>query len=144
MPRRSKGFDDFPAYVPVEERRRLAKAHVRPGWEPVAIHAERGMAQSVWGRAWCDNIESYADFRSRLERGRSYARTGAVLDLAIEKGSVKARVLGSRMYDTQVKIREVPKARWDDVCRRCAGEIGSVVDLLQAKVTSTICCKIFL
>ena len=140
MPRRPKGFeyDDFPAYVPVEERRRQAKAHVRPGWEPVAITAERGMARSFWGRAWCDNIESYADFRSRLERGRTYARTGAVLHLDIAKGSVRARVLGSRVYDTQVTIREVPKARWDDVCRRCAGEIGSVVDLLQGRLSKSV------
>jgi uncharacterized Zn finger protein len=140
MPRRPKGFeyDDFPAYVPVEERRRQAKAHVRPGWKPVAIAAQRGMAQSCWGRAWCDNIESYADFRSRLERGRSYARTGAVLDLSIEKGSVNARVLGSRVYDTQVKIREVPKARWEEVSRRVAGEIGSVVDLLQGRLSENV------
>lgn len=140
MPRRPKGFeyDDFPAYVPVEERRRQAKANARPGWEPVAIHAERGMAQSFWGRAWCTNIESYADFRSRLERGRSYARTGAVLHLEIAEGNVLARVLGSRVYDTQVKIRAVPKARWDEVCRRCAGEIGSIVDLLQGRLSQSV------
>ena len=124
--------------MPVEERRRQARAHARPGWDPVAITAERGIAQSFWGRAWCANIESYADFYSRLERGRSYARSGAVLHLDIAKGRVKARVLGSRVYDTQVNIREAPKARWDAVCRRCAGEIGSVVDLLQGRLSQSV------
>lgn len=140
MPRRPKGFeyDDFPAYVPVEERRRQAKSHARPGWDPVAITAERGIAGTFWGRAWCDNIESYADFFSRLERGRSYARSGAVLDLAIRKGIVKARVLGSRMYDVDVKFDVVPKARWEEVARRSAGEIGSVVDLLQGRLSKGV------
>jgi uncharacterized Zn finger protein len=141
MPRLPKGLsqlDDFPAYVPVEKRRRQAQAYARPGWEPVRIMAQRGIAQSFWGRAWCDNIESYADFRSRLERGRSYVRTGAVLDLSMEKGHVKARVLGSHMYDTHVKIGEVPKARWEEVSRRVAGEIGSVVDLLQGRLSANV------
>ncbi|HEX2829766.1 MAG TPA: hypothetical protein VHP37_25695 [Burkholderiales bacterium] len=104
----------------------------------MTIAAERGIAQSFWGRAWCDNIESYAELRNRLERGRSYARSGAVLHLAIGKGSVEAHVLGSHVYDVQVKIRQASKARWDDVCRRCAGEIGSVVDLLQGRLSKSV------
>jgi uncharacterized Zn finger protein len=145
MPRRNRGgdsFDDFRPYVSVEVRRRKAQALARSrklnGWDPVAAPPGRAIATTFWGRAWCDNIESYSDFYSRLERGRSYLRSGAVVDLGITKGRVSARVLGSSLYDVQVKIGAVPKPRWDEVCRRCAGEIDSVVDLLQGRLSRSV------
>ena len=42
--------------------------------EPVVISG-RTIAKSWWGKAWCDNLERYADFASRLERGKRYVRT---------------------------------------------------------------------
>jgi uncharacterized Zn finger protein len=147
MPRRNKpsyDFGDFTPYVPVEARRTQAKAAVAAHatkaqpWEPVEIAPGHGIATTFWGRAWCSNIESYSDFYSRLGRGRSYVRSGAVLDLRITAGIVKARVLGSRMYDVEVKIAGVPKPRWDDVCRRCSGGIESVVDLLQGRLSKHV------
>lgn len=53
--------------------------------EPVVISG-RAIAKSWWGKAWCDNLEHYADFASRLERGKRYVRTGTVIDLKIQKG----------------------------------------------------------
>ena len=145
MPRRNRsdyGFGGFRPYVPVEERRRKVQAFARSraakGWDPVAAPPGREIATTFWGRAWCDNIESYSDIYSRLERGRSYLRSGAVVDLGIAQGIVAARVLGSSLYDVQVKIGAVPKPRWDEVCRRCAGEIGSVVDLLQGRLSQSV------
>jgi uncharacterized Zn finger protein len=147
MPRRNKSrytFGEFAPYVPVEERRRQAKAavaaHARKAqrWDPVEAAPGRAIAATFWGRAWCDNIESYSDFYSRLERGRSYLRAGSVLDLQIAAGIVKARVLGSRMYDVEVKIARVPEARWDAVCTRCSGGIESVVDLLQGRLSKHV------
>ena len=40
--------------------------------EPVVISG-RAIAKSWWGKAWCDNLERYADFASRLERGKCRA-----------------------------------------------------------------------
>ena len=34
---------------------------------PVAI-AGRTIAHTFWGKAWCDNLESYSDFANRLPR----------------------------------------------------------------------------
>jgi uncharacterized Zn finger protein len=147
MPRRNRsryGFDDFPPYVPVEERRNKARAAVAAQakkaqpWDPVEVARGKAFATTFWGRAWCDNIEAYSDFYSRLERGRSYLRSGAVLDLQITAGVVKARVLGSRMYDVEVKIGAVPKQRWAEVCGRCSGEIASLVDLLQGRLSQRV------
>ena len=36
--------------------------------EPVVIHG-RTIAKSWWGSAWCENLERYADFENRLDRG---------------------------------------------------------------------------
>src|SRR4051812_15398568 len=145
MPRRNRApysFGGFAPYVPAAERRRKAQSFARSrkvnGWDPLAAAAGRTIATTFWGRAWCDNIESYSDFYSRLQRGRTYLRSGAVVDLKITKGSVTARVIGSSLYDVQVKIGAVPKPRWDAVCRRCAGEIGSVVDLLQGRLSESV------
>src|SRR5688500_16594309 len=58
----------------------------------------RAIATTFWGKAWCDNLERYSDFANRLPRGRSYVRSGAVVDLQITPGAVSARVSGSRLY----------------------------------------------
>lgn len=50
------------------------------------------IARSFWGKSWCTNLESYSDYSNRLGRGRSYVRSGTVIDLRIDKGEVSARV----------------------------------------------------
>ena len=52
--------------------------------EPVVIQG-RQIVRSWWGKAWCENLERYADYESRLDRGKRYVRTGAVIDLKIKK-----------------------------------------------------------
>ncbi len=75
--------------------------------EPVLIQG-RDIVKSWWGQAWCDNLERYADFESRLDRGKRYVRTGAVIDLKIQKGKVLARVQGRRKSPYKVEIRISP------------------------------------
>ena len=93
-------YDDrWPAYVPVAERRRQAEretAKLRKTGHPVApVQIEgRAIATTVWGKAWCDNLESYRDYESRLPRGRTYVRNGLVIDLQIGPREVKALVSG--------------------------------------------------
>ena len=36
---------------------------------PIVIRS-RQIAKSWWGKSWCDNLERYADFDTRLPRGR--------------------------------------------------------------------------
>ena len=70
-------------------RRKLQKKN--PNIRPVILQG-RAIAQSWWGKAWCQNLERYADYAYRLERGRSYVRHGAVLDLLIAPGQIAALV----------------------------------------------------
>lgn len=96
--------------------------------EPVVIQG-RGIANSWWGRAWCANLERYADFESRLGRGKRYVRTGAVIDLKIEKGRIRARVQGSRKTPYKVEIRISPLS--EERCQTIIGKCGQRVENLE-------------
>jgi uncharacterized Zn finger protein len=141
MARRNSRYDyedGWPAYVPVAERRRqaeLAMAKLRKKGHPVApVKLEgRVIAATFWGKAWCDNLESYRDYENRIERGRSYVRNGSVVDLQIAPRAVTAMVSGSELYQVTVSIAEVPKKHWAAICTDCAGGIDSLVELLQGR-----------
>ena len=46
--------------------------------------------------------------------------------------------MGSRLYSVEVGIKAVPQARWDALCRRCAGGIDSMVELLQGRFSEAV------
>src|SRR5260221_948101 len=97
-------------YVPVAERRakairkmgRLAKKGQK--FSPVKIIG-RKIATTFWGKAWCNNLESYSDFSNRLPRGPTYVRNGSVLDLQIEAGTVTLMCCGSDLYPITVTMK---------------------------------------
>ena len=136
-------YGEWAPYVSVAERRRQAKreiAKLRKKGHPIApvIIGGRAIAATFWGRAWCENLESYRDFESRLPRGRSYVRNRAVLDLQIAPRAVKALVSGASIYKVTVSIAAVPKTRWRSICRDCAGGIDSLVELLQGRFSKGV------
>src|SRR5271166_6861515 len=130
-------------YVPAAERRRRAARAVAKlskkgqAVAPVVING-RVIASTFWGKAWCDNLESYHDFENRLPRGRTYVRNGSVLDLQIAPREVTALVSGSSLYRVTVSIDAVPKARWQSICKDCAGGIDSLVELLQGRLSQGV------
>jgi uncharacterized Zn finger protein len=133
----------FAPYVPVAERRKRAarklaqlrkKGHVP---KPVQIDG-RAIAKTFWGKAWCDHLESHADLANRLPRGRTYVRNGSVIDLEIAEGEVRALVSGTEIYEVKVRIQPLAAARWKAVRRECAGQIGTVVELLAGRFSSAV------
>src|SRR5258707_11092327 len=126
----SRSFGGRSPYVPVAARRRKAEREMeklrKKGavLSPVKIQG-RQIASTFWGKAWCDNLESYRDYENRLERGRSYVRNGLVIDLQIAPHGVTAMVSGSSVYTVKITISEVRKAAWKSICADCAGGIGS-------------------
>ena len=99
--------------------------------EPVVIQG-RTIVKSWWGQAWCDNLERYADFESRLERGKRYVRTGAVVDLKIQKGKVLARVQGRRKtpYKVEVRISPLSEERCQHAIKQCGRKIENLERLV--------------
>src|SRR4051812_17754500 len=105
-------YNGWAPYVPVAERRRQAAREMeklRKKGHPIApvIIEGRTIATTFWGKAWCDNLESYHDYENRLPRGRTYVRNGSVVDLQIAASEVTAMVSGSSIYKVKVSIGEV-------------------------------------
>ena len=113
-----------------EQSRKKAK---RKGvvYDPVIVEG-RKICRSWWGIAWCENLERYADYESRIERGRRYVRNGSVIDLQLSKGKVSARVQGSRKtpYKVEVRISPLSEERVQDIISRCGRKLSSLEALV--------------
>jgi len=96
------------------------------------------IASTFWGKAWCKNIESYHDYANRLPRGRSYVRSNSVIDLQVAPGAVRAQVMGSSLYRVEIGIKRVAPARWAAIRAACAGKIGSLIELLQGRISGEV------
>ena len=133
----------WPRYVPVAERRAKAKKKVqqlrKKGKNICPIQIEgRTIVRSFWGQGWCTHLESFSDFSNRLPRGRTYVRNGSVCHLEIGPGQVTAMVSGSKIYNVTIGIKELSCAVWEEVKHKCAGSIGSMLELLQGKLSDEV------
>ena len=129
-------------YVPVAEQRakaRRAMDKLRKGKhiQPIDIEG-RAIARSFWGKGWCDHLESFSDFANRLPRGRRYVRNGSVCHLEIRPGHVEAVVSGSELYDVTIEITQLKAATWKSIKTKCAGQIGSMLELLQGRFSREV------
>jgi uncharacterized Zn finger protein len=123
----------------VREGQRLVKRLAKSGRKPSPVVIDgRAIARSFWGKAWCDNLESYRDYEYRLPRGRSYARNGAVLDLEVQPGTVAAVVSGTSLYDVEVTIKPLAPAHWTRIKAQCAGQVGSLIELLEGRLSDRV------
>ena len=130
-------------YVPVWKKLANAKKFVEKQLKGKANPVEpsgkgRKITTTFWGTAWCDNLETYSDFENRMPRGRTYIRNGSVVHLEIGPGIVKSFVAGSDTYQIVVKIDPLKPERWKAIKKKCSGEIGSVVELLQGKLSKHV------
>jgi uncharacterized Zn finger protein/DNA-binding XRE family transcriptional regulator len=134
---------DWRPYVPVAVRHARAQNKMEKlrkkglDVQPVKIEG-RKIARTFWGQGWCDHLESFSDYENRLPRGRTYVRNGSVCHLAIAKGEVNAMVCGSEFYTVKVAIETLPRKKWKDVKSRCAGQIGSLLELLQGRLSKNV------
>jgi uncharacterized Zn finger protein len=83
----------------------------------IKAQSKRGrFGESWWAKRWIQVLESF-DIGARLARGRSYARSGQVLSIAIEQGRVTATVQGSRPkpYDVVIQVKTLTEADWAKV-----------------------------
>ncbi|KDP85634.1 hypothetical protein CF70_013145 [Cupriavidus sp. SK-3] len=137
------GYGRWKPYVSVAERRkkaeRAAEKAKRAGTVLSPIASYRGaIAKTFWGKAWCDNLESYSDYANRLPRGRTYVRNGSVIDLQITAGEVRAQVMGSSLYTVAVTVTACPAKQWRAIGADCAESIDSIVELLQGKFSTAV------
>ena len=136
-------FYPWRPYVSVAQRRAKALRQMNKlrkkghNIQPVEIEG-RAIARSFWGKAWCEHLESFSDYSNRLPRGRTYARNGSICHLNIESGKIEAIVSGSELYNVTIKIESLRSSVWKTIKKKCSGQIGSMLELLQGKLSDQI------
>lgn len=96
---------DYPYYPPAQPRRAA---------NGIRAKSQRGaIGQTWWSRRFIGVLESF-NMGTRLTRGRSYARSGQVLNLAVAPGLVTASVQGSRVkpYQVSIGLRVLSERDW--------------------------------
>ncbi|GGK84697.1 hypothetical protein Ppa06_44030 [Planomonospora parontospora subsp. parontospora] len=81
------------------------------------------IGEQWWSRRFVDVLERICD-SGRLSRGRSYARSGQILDLELAPGLVTARVQGSRRtpYRVGIGITAYRADEWRDLTGALAAQ----------------------
>ncbi|GHS99628.1 hypothetical protein AGMMS50276_23620 [Synergistales bacterium] len=133
------GYFDY-EYTPVAQKKAEAQAQIEklrkknPNIAPIVIEG-RKIAKTWWGVAWNKNLESYADYDSRISRGSAYVKNGMVLDLQITSGQIEALVQGSRKtpYSVSISIDKMIKSKWNSIVEQCSRKIGSIAELVDGK-----------
>jgi uncharacterized Zn finger protein len=118
-------------------------------WEsagPIAVEggvkakSKRGaIGEQWWSRRFIAVLDSYG-MSSRLQRGRSYARRGQVLEFTLAEGTVAARVQGSRPspYQVSITVRPLTAAQWRDVESRLSSQALFRARLLAGEMPAEI------
>ena len=123
-------FRSFSKYV--HKAQKKAKAGKKQDrLRPVIV--EGGViARTWWGKAWNENLESYAEYSDLIGRGRSFVRSGAIVDLQVSAGEIKALVQGSRAkpYAITITIKKLNRNTWNLVASACKGKLDSLEELL--------------
>lgn len=134
------GFWGYRKHVTVAEKKAKAEKALEQlkkkmvSIAPVIIKGST-LARTWWGKAWNRNLERYADYTNRIDRGKSYVRHGAVLDLKITGGVVTALVQGTGTdpYEVEIRIAQLKKANWERIRKQCRGELRSLTDLVAGR-----------
>ena len=124
-------YDDYGYFPP--SRPRKAKGGIK-------AQSKRGaFGESWWAKRWIAVLERF-DIGARLGRGRSYARQGQVLSLAIDKGQVKAKVQGSRPkpYDVAIQLKTLSAADWKKLAKALSQQALFAAKLLAGQMPQDI------
>lgn len=97
------------------------------------------IAQTWWSERFIEVLESIG-VAGRLERGRTYARKGQIIDMRVESGAVTASVQGSRArpYRVRIGLTAFGKAQWAQVCQALADNAWYTARLLAGQMPEDI------
>ncbi len=136
-------YGNWRPYVSVAQQRAQAQREMnklrKKGIAVCPIEVEgRKIARTFWGEAWCDHLEKFSDYANRLPRGKRYVRNGSVCHIDIDKGKINAIVSGSELYEIKVAIKPLQSDRWQAIQKRCTGQIGSILELLEGRLSDSV------
>lgn len=127
-----------------------AETHMGWGWDyypkpKPRKHADGIKAQSKkfgqtwWASRWLIALERIVD-PGRLSRGRSYARSGQVLNIDITSGKITAQVQGSRPkpYKVKIDIKPLTDEQWARAADAMASQAIFAAKLLAGEMPDDI------
>ena len=106
----------------------------------IKARSKRGaIGEQWWSRRFLGVLESYG-MSGRLQRGRSYARRGQVIEFSLGTGKVTARVQGSRPqpYNVSITVLPLTSAQWREVETRLASQALFRARLLAGEMPAEI------
>ena len=126
-------FNDYTSSAELKAKAKKNIAKLKDA-APVCAHSARGpICLTWWGKEWCKNLESYAEYENRLPRGRRYVRAGGIIDLKIKDNVAKAKIQssGSGYYNVSVVFKKLRKEDMAKIVARSAQRIDNVDSLLK-------------
>lgn len=120
----------FPYYEPT--RRLPAKG--------IPAKSQRGrIGETWWSHRFVEVLESF-NMGARLTRGRSYARSGQVLDLSVDSGVATASVQGSRPrpYKVSIHLKPLSERQWQRLEKAMAERALLLAKLLAGEMPPEI------
>jgi len=92
-----------------------------------------------WGTQWLQAL-AQIDHDNRLPRGRAYANRGAVLDLDVRGGHIRAQVQGSRPrpYGVEIEVPATPAPQAARLVAKLAADAGVIGRLLNRELDPAV------
>jgi uncharacterized Zn finger protein len=90
-----------------------------------------------WASAWIATFEERSRLDpNRMPRGREYAASGQVRDLALMPGEARARAQGRMVvpYDIRIRVRPFTDEEWDRVLGVISAHVGRAAALLDGEL----------
>lgn len=106
----------------------------------IKAQSKRGqLGQSWWAKRWFEVLYSF-NLGARLDRGKTYARKGQVINVQIEKGNITANVQGSfqEPYHIEIKLRLITKAGWEQIAQDLVARPVFAAKLLASQMPDKI------
>ena len=124
----------------------MARKKTYSGWYPVTrpktvaggikARSKRGwFSESWWGRRWEEIMASY-NIGARLNRGKTYARKGQVVDIRTSVAGIEAVVQGTRNrpYQVRISFRHWTEKEWLTVLDTIAEQPRYLARLLNGEM----------
>jgi len=131
------------AYVSLSNRynfNRPAPSVPIPTDRGIKLRSQRGgTSRNWWARRWIEAMERLVD-PARLQRGRSYARSGQVLSIQETENGIEAMVQGSRPqpYRVVIQVTHLTKNQWDKVVDAMSEQALFTAQLLAGEMPGNI------
>jgi uncharacterized Zn finger protein len=119
---------------------RYEPARPKPVNNGIKIKSQSGaIGETWWSKRWIRVLESLG-MGARLGRGRSYARRGQVVSVEMQKGTVIAKVQGTRPkpYSITICLAPLSDQDWDRVTDVMASQAFFAAKLLSGEMPQNI------